>query len=167
MRSLCCLLALLLGPLGCSSSPQSGPSNVPGDSGTAGSGGSGTFLIDAGIQCVDAGQDKGDAGCTPSQSSVSFSADVAPLLSGSCSGEACHGSAGWSDYASITSAHSHECCDGRPLVVPGAPDQSYLVHKLTGHGMCMGLPMPKNGAPLPPAQMQTLYDWICLGAKND
>jgi len=167
MRISCCLLVLLLGPLGCSNPPRSGSHQVQGDSGTAGSGGTGTFLIEAGIQCVDAGPEKGNAGCTPSQSAVSYSADVAPLLSGSCSGEACHGSAGWSDYASITSAHSHECCDGRALVVPGAPGQSYLVHKLTGHGLCMGLPMPKNGTPLSPAEMQTIRDWICLGAKNN
>ncbi len=156
--------AFALLAVACSSSPARGAHKPPGDSGAAGSGG---FLLDAGIQCVDAGQGGAEAGCTPSQTSVSFSTDVAPILSSSCAGEVCHGSSGWGDYAAVTGAHSRECCDGRPLVVPGSPDDSYLVHKLRGHGMCMGVPMPKNAAPLSPAQMQTIYDWICLGAKDN
>ena len=165
MRSSCLLLALLLVPLACSSSPAKGAHNPAVDSGTGGSGG---FLLEAGIQCVDAGQDAAEAGtCTPSNTSVSFAADVSPILSSSCAGEVCHGSTGWGDYAAVTQAHSRECCDGRPLVVPGSPDDSYIIHKLRGHGMCLGVPMPKNAAPLTPAQMQTIYDWICLGAKNN
>lgn len=152
--------------MACSSSPARAAHQPPAED--SGSGGSGIYLLDAGIQCADAGQDAAEAGsCTPSRASVSFSADVAPILSSRCAGEVCHGSTGWSDYHAITSAHAYECCDGRKLVVPGSPDGSYLMHKLRGHGMCLGVPMPKNGAPLTPAQMQTIYDWICLGAKNN
>lgn len=166
MRSACLVLLALLGSA-CSSSPDSGPHGSPsGDSGIPDSRGS--FFIDSGIQCVDAGRDAAEAGsCTPSRGTVSFSKDIAPILSSGCSGEACHGSAGWGVYSAVVSAHSHECCDGRPLVVPGAPDRSYLVHKLSGHGMCMGVPMPKNAAALAPAEMQSIRDWICLGAKKN
>ncbi len=166
MRLSWLLFAALLVSAACSSTHGGASGQPPGnDSGSAGSGG---FVFDAGLSCVDAGQDRADAGaCTPSRNSVSFSADVEPILSSGCSGEVCHGTTGWGDYAALTAYRSRECCDGRPLVVPGDPDGSYLMHKLSGHGMCTGVPMPKNASPLPPAQMQTLYDWICLGAPNN
>lgn len=169
MRLSCLLLAALLAPVACSSSPARQAQKPAVDSGAdSGTGGYGGFLLDGGFQCVDAGQDATEAGsCTPSSTSVSFSADISPILHNRCSGEVCHGSTGWGDYSVVTKAHSRECCDGRSLVVPGSPDDSYIIHKLRGQGMCQGVRMPRNSAPLPASQIQEIYDWICMGAKNN
>jgi hypothetical protein len=45
-------------------------------------------------------------------------------------------------------------------VAPGAPDSSYLIAKLTGVNMCSGERMPRGGAALPAAQIDTIRSWI-------
>lgn len=44
------------------------------------------------------------------------------------------------------------------------PDASYLVHKVKGEQMCSGSKMPKSGAGLSAAQIETLRGWIGAGA---
>ncbi len=57
---------------------------------------------------------------------------------------------------------------GAVLVVPGDPDNSYLLHKLEGAPTIVGLRMPRNAGPfLTPGQMSIIRRWIQLGAKND
>jgi hypothetical protein len=54
---------------------------------------------------------------------------------------------------------------GRPLVVPGDPDASYLLCKLDP--TCtdrIGMAMPSGGAPLAPAQLDAIRTWIESGA---
>jgi len=52
-------------------------------------------------------------------------------------------------------------------VVPGAPDSSYLVHKLAGGPDIFGLRMPQNGPFLTDGQILVIKRWIELGAAND
>jgi hypothetical protein len=60
------------------------------------------------------------------------------------------------------------CSTAGDLVTPGRPDQSYLVAKILGVGMCPGTDrMPRIGTPLGDTETQTIVDWICAGAKND
>ncbi len=57
---------------------------------------------------------------------------------------------------------------GARIVVPGAPDASYLVQKLEGRQGIAGERMPRTGGPyLTPGQMTILKRWIANGAKND
>src|SRR5688572_11580671 len=49
--------------------------------------------------------------------------------------------------------------NGKPLVVAGNPDGSYLMAKLTGKGI-VGDQMPQGGDPLSAAQRKTVSDWI-------
>ena len=51
--------------------------------------------------------------------------------------------------------------------MPGDPDASYLVHKLTGIGMCDGSQMPKGNGALPAAEVAKVVSWICAGALDD
>jgi hypothetical protein len=51
-------------------------------------------------------------------------------------------------------------------VLPGAPDQSYLVDKLLGIDLCFGSKMPKTGG-VADADIATISNWICEGAPND
>lgn len=105
-------------------------------------------------------------GCTQ-QPPVSFQHDVQPLI-GHCGSELCHGGLGSSwPYESLVNVKADQCADGRVYVKPGDPANSYLIQKLDGTEMCMGVRMPKLGDPLPASDMQTLEAWICQGAPNN
>jgi hypothetical protein len=52
-------------------------------------------------------------------------------------------------------------------VSPGSLEQSYLMNKLTGIGMCGGTVRMPPAGPLPPDEIQTIADWICVGAPDN
>jgi hypothetical protein len=57
---------------------------------------------------------------------------------------------------------------GATLVIPGDPDNSYLVKKLEGHADIAGLRMPRNNGPfLTEGQMLVIRRWISDGAANN
>jgi len=57
---------------------------------------------------------------------------------------------------------------GAVFVVPGDPDNSYLIHKLEGSANIIGTRMPRGAGPfLTAGQMSIIRRWIQLGAKND
>lgn len=57
---------------------------------------------------------------------------------------------------------------GAVRVIPGNPDNSYLIHKLEGTADIVGQRMPRTGGPyLTPGQINIIRRWIQLGAKND
>lgn len=71
-------------------------------------------------------------------------------------------------YAALVNKAATEPCGGT-LVVPGSPDQSYLVAKLTQAMPCDGLHMPRSfeGPMTPPfttAELGTIRSWISAGA---
>jgi hypothetical protein len=70
-------------------------------------------------------------------------------------------------YGALVNAASRQKA-GAVLVVPGDPDNSYLIQKLDGTAGIIGLRMPRNGPPfLTDGQVQIIRRWILLGAKND
>jgi hypothetical protein len=57
---------------------------------------------------------------------------------------------------------------GAMRVVPGDPENSYLVHKLEGRGGIVGRQMPFNGPPfLTEGQILILKRWIAIGAPRN
>jgi len=57
---------------------------------------------------------------------------------------------------------------GATLVIPGDPDNSYLIQKLEGAPTITGGRMPRGTGPfLTAGQMSIIRRWIQLGAKND
>lgn len=50
-------------------------------------------------------------------------------------------------------------------VAPGDPEASYLVWKIEGREGILGGRMPLGGAPLPPAQIEAIKQWIADGAQ--
>lgn len=57
---------------------------------------------------------------------------------------------------------------GQTLVIPGDPDNSYIVKKLEGRADITGLRMPRNSGPfLTPGQMLVIRRWIKEGAANN
>ncbi len=56
---------------------------------------------------------------------------------------------------------------GAIRVVPGDPENSYLIHKLEGRPDITGKPMPLNGQRLTPGQILILKRWIAIGAPRN
>jgi hypothetical protein len=57
---------------------------------------------------------------------------------------------------------------GAVRVIPGDPENSYLIHKLEGRAGITGLRMPIIGPPfLTDGQILVIKRWIELGARND
>lgn len=57
---------------------------------------------------------------------------------------------------------------GATRVIPGDPENSYLVQKLEGRADIVGLRMPRNNGPfLTEGQMLVIRRWIQLGAPNN
>ena len=56
---------------------------------------------------------------------------------------------------------------GVQRVIPGDPDNSYLIHKLEGRGGIFGVRMPYNGPPLTDGQILVIRTWIRNGADNN
>ena len=107
---------------------------------------------------------------------VSFAREVAPILSANCTGAGCHAgqfaaqgidmSAAATAYAALTSKQSTESpCTGTRLVVPGSPEASVLVKKLTGTS-CGFSQMPLGRPPLGAADLATIRAWIAQGAPD-
>ena len=123
-----------------------------------------------GEACADS-----SCGCASSQQ-VSFSADVEPLLAGSCTNAGCHAGpvpkaglslAAGTSHGELIGVKASQCTDGRMLVAPSSPGGSYILDKLLGTNMCKGSLMPKAGQRLPQAQIATIAAWICSGAPDN
>jgi hypothetical protein len=56
-------------------------------------------------------------------------------------------------------------CGGKSYVIPGRPDESLLLLKLTTPGC--GDRMPLGGDPLTSAQLEMVRSWIAAGAQDD
>lgn len=57
---------------------------------------------------------------------------------------------------------------GAIRVIPGDPENSYLIHKLEGRSTIAGLRMPRSGPPyLTEGQIRVIKRWIELGALNN
>ncbi len=70
-------------------------------------------------------------------------------------------------YASLVRVASRNKT-GATIVIPGDPDNSYIVHKLEGRSGIVGERMPRTGGPyLTEGQMTIIKRWIATGANND
>ena len=105
--------------------------------------------------------------------SISFEADVQPIFDENC--VTCHQSGGapqglvLEDGKSWDSLlHGRSAESKLPLVAPGRPADSYLLHKLAGTQTTTGsgAPMPP-GDPLAPEKLAIVQRWIVAGAPNN
>jgi WD40 repeat protein len=97
---------------------------------------------------------------------VSYYRDVRPIFSQHCQG--CHQPAK-AQGGFVMTSHDDLLKKGdsdKPGVVPGKPDESYLVAQITPDGK-EGAAMPKGKDPLAEAQILTIRRWIEQGAKDD
>ena len=56
---------------------------------------------------------------------------------------------------------------GAVRVIPGDPENSYLIHKLEGRSTIAGVRMPLGGPYLEIGQIQVIERWIEIGAPNN
>ena len=56
---------------------------------------------------------------------------------------------------------------GAIRVIPGDPENSYLIHKLEGRPGIVGTPMPRGNVLLSAGQILVIKRWIELGAPNN
>jgi mono/diheme cytochrome c family protein len=101
------------------------------------------------------------------------------VLKGNCAIQGCHtagaAGAGGFDLGDIDLAYMEmlgdgsgaaSSCNGAKMVVPGKPEESYLLAKLGYSGTPLtkcGIPMPPTGM-LPEDTLQLIADWIMAGA---
>jgi hypothetical protein len=111
---------------------------------------------------------------TGQQGGVSFVRDVAPMFATTgCLATTCHGAANPdTDYSQLSyqsmfvpgaEARFHGICE----IVPGDPDASYLLQKLTLDTPLEGLRMPNGLSPLSDSQISLVRRWIQEGAVED
>jgi hypothetical protein len=56
---------------------------------------------------------------------------------------------------------------GAVRVIPGNPENSYIIHKLEGQSTIAGVRMPLGGPFLETGQIQVIRRWIEIGAPNN
>lgn len=97
---------------------------------------------------------------------VSYFKDVRPIFQQHCNG--CHqpakpgGGFVMTAHADLLKAGERD----KPGVVPGKPDQSYLLEQIKVHSNGKA-EMPRGRDPLPPAQVKLIADWVAQGAADD
>src|SRR5215467_11058495 len=98
-----------------------------------------------------------------SSKSVDFSRDIRPVLNQNCT--SCHG--GVRQKNGVSFVYREEALgrgkSGRPAIVPGHPERSELIARITTRDP--EARMPYHAPPLPPEQIALLKQWIKEGAQ--
>lgn len=100
---------------------------------------------------------------------VDFNTEVRPILSGNCL--LCHGP----DEEGVESGlqlHKHdlaiaEADSGERAIVPGKPDLSEMIARITTDDEDLQMPPADHGKPLTKTQVETLKQWVAEGANYD
>lgn len=113
----------------------------------------------------------------PAFSSIQENIFAAGDSSGRPACTSCHNTqlANFNGRLDLTGANAYNRLVGAPStgkpgavrVVPGDPENSYLVHKLEGRAGIVGLRMPISGPYLTDGQIAIIERWIETGAPND
>jgi len=100
-------------------------------------------------------------------STVEFNRDVRPLLSGKCF--RCHGPDAKAKNIPMRldseTAMRADLGAGRHPVVPGDPDHSEIVRRITAPQKGMRMPPVSSGLTLTPGEIETVREWVAQGAK--
>jgi mono/diheme cytochrome c family protein len=106
-----------------------------------------------------------EAPAAESAGEVSYHRDVLPILQANCHG--CHQPAKASGALEMTSFKNllYDGESGTPAVVPGKPDESYLIEQITPSDGEAAMPQGKK--PLEEGQIAIIRRWIEQGARDD
>lgn len=96
---------------------------------------------------------------------IQFNRDIRPILTSHCT--ACHG--GVKEAGAISFVFREKALaigeSGNATIVPGKPDESELMKRVTSTDPDDIMPQPDHGPPLPAADVAKLRQWILEGAK--
>lgn len=121
-----------------------------------------------GLSCGD--KDADDSG-SDDGTAVTW-AQVETALANSCAFSSCHGGQQFPDlgagksHAAIVGVASEQAA-GMTLVVPGDPDQSYLLWKIEGAAGIEEEGMPKGSGSWDPDSIALVRAWIEAGAPSE
>ncbi|MEM1085322.1 MAG: DUF1553 domain-containing protein [Verrucomicrobiota bacterium] len=108
-------------------------------------------------------------GAAELRAELSFNKDIRPILSNACF--ACHGPDEEERAADLRldtrEGALADLGNGFFAVVPGDPDKSELIYRVTSDDEDEVMPPPKHGKPLTADQIATLRQWIEEGAKYE
>src|SRR5579871_1812058 len=94
---------------------------------------------------------------------VDFNRDIRPIFTKNCT--ACHG--GVKQASNVSFIYREEALgkgkSGRPTVVPGSPNTSELIARVTATDPAVRMPL--HAPPLQPKQIALLRLWIAEGAE--
>lgn len=96
----------------------------------------------------------------PALAEIGFNADVRPILSDRCF--ACHGPDSAGRKGDLRLDHRE---DALSAIVPGKPDESDLINRVTHPDPDEVMPPPEAKLSVSPAEIATLRQWIVEGAK--
>ena len=117
---------------------------------------------------------------TPAAAAIQPTYDdiVAKVFTSSCATRSCHGAEGgrgglvltadqaYANLVNVVADNDAAKAKGKKRVVPGDPDNSFLLQKLTGPATDEGDLMPDRGQPLDPAAIAAIRTWIANGAQR-
>ena len=104
----------------------------------------------------------------PTTRTIDFNRDIKPILSNNCF--QCHGpdadqrKGGTDGLRLDTQAGATADLGGHAAIVPGKPEKSHLIERLTAKDPDERMPPKSLGKTLSPREMQLLTDWIRQGA---
>lgn len=98
------------------------------------------------------------------QDSISFNRDIRPILANHCL--ACHGPDEHERQADLR-LDQRESALEMEAIVPGDPDNSSLLERVSTDDSDLVMPPMETGKPLSPDQKQKLKQWIAAGATYD
>ena len=102
---------------------------------------------------------------------VSFSEDIEPIFSGSCAVSGCHTSGMQESGVDLSSYESamNSVGDqyGTEIIMPGEPENSPIVDKISNDNPEFGERMPYQRGQLSSAQIDSIIAWIDDGAPNN
>jgi hypothetical protein len=102
----------------------------------------------------------------PNESAPSFNRDIRPILSEHCFN--CHGTDEKNRKAGLRlderGAALRGGRSGTAAIVPGKPEQSELIRRITAHDADEVMPPPRVKNPLSAKQIATLRQWVAAGA---
>jgi hypothetical protein len=102
-------------------------------------------------------------GAPPDAPKIDFNRDVRPILADHCF--QCHGPDEAKRKGKLRLDLDPATQKRDPVFVPGKPDESELIHRVTGKGVFNQMPPEKFARPLSAKQIDTLKEWVKQGGK--
>lgn len=132
-----------------------------------------------GLALALAGCGSGKSSTAPAAVEPTLASIQQQILTPGCALPSCHSSASqrgglvleagrsYGQLVGVLAENEAARAKGALRVVPGHPEQSFLIDKLTGPGPDEGSPMPYTGTLLPGSQIEAIRTWIGQGAQPE